>query len=198
MICKVSKRTKRIGTPVHATTQDVPFHAPSADRTPASFPLTPLDFGVCEGLSHVEGTQTRPSKPSTTSKEDMVIPGQGRTLITSSLSAPSSSLGQNPPFGGARRPSVIVYKVGRGPNLAKSKDVIRISYGEGHQKRIHNKSLGRRNKVRGQGSYSSLQKVLRIVQKGDAAMRLAMKSVRPYFCTTQGCYDMKRLHFTRS
>ena len=145
---------------MRSTTQDVPCYAPSADLTPTSSPLIPLDFGRREGLSRVEGRQTRPSKPSATFKGDTVIPGGSCTLVTSPSSAPHSDLGQNPPFGGACRPSVIVYKVANGPNLAKSKDVVRISYGEGHQKRSRKKFLGRRNKVCGRGSHASLQKYL--------------------------------------
>jgi len=147
--------------------------------------LTPLDFGDREELSHVEGTQTHTSKPSTTSKDDTVIPGQGCTLVIPSPSTPHSDLGQNPPFSGACRPSVIVYKDISGPNLAKSKAVVRISYGEGVQKRSRMRFSGRRNKVRGQGSYASLQRVLRNVKRGDAAMHLDKKTVRPYFCITQ-------------
>jgi hypothetical protein len=171
---------------VRATIRDVPFYAPSADLTLASSPLTPPDSSDHEGSSRVEGTQTRPSKPSTISKDDTVIPGQGCTLVTSSPIFPHLDLGQNPPFGRACRPSVIVYKVARGPNLAKSKDVVRISYGEGHQKRSRKNFLGRRNKVCGRGTHAGLQKLLKIVKRGDAAMHLDMKSVRPYLCTTQG------------
>ncbi|KAI9459125.1 hypothetical protein BJY52DRAFT_1266399 [Lactarius psammicola] len=155
----VPKRTKRIATPVRATIQDVPFYTPSVDLTLTPSLLTPLDFGDHEELSHVEGTQTHTSKPSTASesKEDTVVPRQSCTLITPP-SAPHSDLGQNPPFSGACRPSVIVYKVARGPNLARSRDVVRISYGEGHQKRTRMKFSGRRNK------------------RGDAAMQLDKKS----------------------
>lgn len=154
----VPKRTKQFATPVRATTQDVLFRAPYADSTLTPSPLTTLDIGDHEELSHVEGTQTRSSRPSTMSKDDTVIPGQGRALITPSPSAPHSDLGQNPPFSGACRPTVIVYKVARGPNLAKSKDVVRISYGEGHQKRTRMKFPGRR------------------IKRGDAAIHLDKKS----------------------
>ncbi|KAF8270586.1 hypothetical protein EI94DRAFT_737423 [Lactarius quietus] len=165
----VPKRTKRIATPVRAMAQGVPFYAPTADLILTASPLTPLDFGDHEKSNHVEGTQTH-SKPSATTNDDRVIPRQGCSLTTLSPSAPHPDLGQNPPVSGACRPSVIVYKVAKGPNFAKSKDVIRISYGEGCQKRTRMKHSGRRSK------------------RGDAAMHLDMKSVRSYFCTTQRCH----------
>lgn len=171
-------------------TQDVPFSAPPADLTLTPSPA-PLDFGDHKGLSDVEGTQTHPSKPPTTTKDDRVIPGQGCTLITSSPSARHPDPGQNPPFSGTSRPSVIVYKVARGPNLAKSKDVVRISYGEGCQKRTRMKFSSRQSKVCSRRSYASLQKVLRIVKRGDAAMHLDMKSVSSYSCTKQTCHGIK-------
>jgi hypothetical protein len=169
--------------------QDVPFRAPSADLTLTPSSLTPLDFGDHEGPSHVEKTHTRPSKPSSTSKDDRMIPKQGCALVTPSPRARHPDPGQNPPFSGACRPSVIVYKVARGPNLAESKDVVRISYGEGCQKRTRMKFSGRRSKVCGRGSYSGQQKVLRNVKRG-AAMHLDMpvKSVSSYFCATQRCH----------
>lgn len=154
----VPKRTRRIATPARAMSQDVPFNAHPANLTLTLSPLSPLDFGDNQGMSRVEGTQTHPSKPSAATQDDRVIPGQSCTLITRSLGAPYPDLGQNPPFGGACRPSVIVYKVTRGPNLAKSKDVVRISYGEGFQKRTRMKSSGRRSK------------------RGDATMHFDMKS----------------------
>jgi hypothetical protein len=174
-------------------TQDVPFNAHSANLTPTPLPLSPPAFGDHEGINRVERTQTRPLKPSTSTQDDRVIPGQGCTLLTPPLSAPYPDLGQNPPFGGARRPSVIVYKVTRGPNLAKSKDVVRISYGEGLQKRTRMKLSGRQSKVCGRGTYVNLRKVLIIVKRGDATMRLDMKSVRSCFYTAQRCHGMKQL-----
>lgn len=177
-------------------TQGVPFSAPSADLTLTPSP-TPLDFGGHKGLSDIEGTQTHPTRPSTTTKDDRVIPGQGCTLITSSPSARHPDPGQNP-FSGTCRPSVIVYKVARGPNLAKSKDVVRISYGEGCQKRTRMKISNRRSKVCGRRSYPCLQEVLRIVKRGNAAMHLDMKSVSSYFCTKQRYHGIKQLPSTGS
>ncbi|KAH8993573.1 hypothetical protein EDB86DRAFT_3078628 [Lactarius hatsudake] len=141
----LSKRTKYIAAPVCATAQDMSFCAPPADMTLTSSPLPPPDFGELGGSSYAE--VTHPSKSSTTSKDDTVVPERGCTLIAPSPNAPHPDLGQNPPVSGACRPSVIVYKVARGPNLARSKDVVRISYGEGHQKRTRMKLSGHRNKT---------------------------------------------------
>lgn len=152
------KRTRRTATPARGMTQDVPFNAHPTNLTMTPSLLSPLDFGDRQGMSRVEGTQIHPSKPSATTQDDRVIPGQGCALITRSLDAPYPDLGQNPHFGGACRPSVIVYKVTRGSNLVKSKDVVRISYGEGSQKRTRMKFSGRRSK------------------RGDATMHLDMKS----------------------
>jgi len=134
----------------------VSFYTPSAGFALTPSPLTPLDFRDHEGLSQIEGIRSRSSKPSATSDGHLVSPEQGRRLTTTSPGAPHSDLGQNPPFNGVCRPAVIVYKVAKGPNLAKSKDIVRISYGEGHQKRTRMKISGRRNKVR-DGSHYSLR-----------------------------------------
>ena len=130
--------------------QGRPFNVHSANLALAPSPLSPLDFSDNQGMSRVEGTQTHSSEPPAATQHDRVIPGKGCTPITSSLSAPYPDLG-HPPFSGACRPSVIVYKVTSGPNLAKSKDVVRISYGEGFQKRTRMKISGRRSKVCGRG-----------------------------------------------
>lgn len=190
---KAPKRARCIAIPARAMTQDAPLDAYSANLALTPSPLPSLDFSDDQGTSRVEGTQTHSSKPPTATQHDRVIPGQGRTFITRSLSAPYPDLGQNPPFGGACRPSVIVYRVTRGPNLAKSKDVVRISYGEGFQKRTPKKCSGRRIKVCGRGSSASLKKVLRIIKRGDATVHMDMKSVRSYFYTTQRRHGLKQL-----
>ncbi|KAH8998048.1 hypothetical protein EDB92DRAFT_1321408 [Lactarius akahatsu] len=165
----------------------MPLCAPPADLTLTPSPLPPLDFGELGGSSYAEGT--RPSKSSTTSKDDTVVPKRGCILIAPTPNAPHPDLDQNPPFSGACRPSVIVYKVARGPNLARSKDIVRISYGEGHQKRTRMKFSGRRNKVRGRGGHTSPQKVLRNAK----TIHLDKKLVSPCSRTTPKCHGINQL-----
>ena len=154
---KAPKRARHPITPVLATILDAPFSTPSPrsrkTRTPSH--LTPSNFSDHEGSGSAgEGRIHAPNPPDSSPR----VPRPGRSscaLTNPSSNAPQSDPGQSASHCGTSRPSVIVYKVAMGPNLTRSKDVIRVSYGERHRKRNNMKHLGHGSKTRDLGRYAN-------------------------------------------
>ncbi|KAI0249790.1 hypothetical protein BJV78DRAFT_642606 [Lactifluus subvellereus] len=167
---KAPKRARHPITPVLATILNAPLSTPSPrsrkTRTPS--PLTPFNFSDHGGSSGAGEGQTHTFNPSDNNPR---IPRPGRsscTLTSPSSNAPQSDPGQNASLCKTSRPSVIVYKVAMGPNLARSKDVIRVSYGEGHRKRNSMKHLGHGSKRRDLGCHASPLKERDNARRDDA------------------------------
>jgi hypothetical protein len=148
--------------PVHpATTLDVPFSTPTACAREV---LTPSPLTLRNSNDH----------------EELIHGEQGRTHLPN----PSG----NTSLLGTSRPSVIVYKVATGPNLAGSRDVIRVSYGEGHRKRKHPTSSGHRNKERNLSRQGHPPKEYASAKR-DMTKHPDRKVLRSKLCSVRGCRD---------
>lgn len=145
---KAPEQTRRPMTPVHATL-DAPFSTPSA---PERKTLTPSPLSLRNFDEREELTLAGQVHPSTSTADYSEMPHQdsSSTLLTPSSSDTRSGPIRHSSFPGTSRPSVIVYKVATGPNLSGSRDVIRVSYGEGYRKRtpLMNSSNRRTTKYR--------------------------------------------------
>lgn len=157
-LAKASKRTRHPVTPVyHATTLDAPFSTPIAcarkHLTPS--PLTLRNFCGHDDLTHGDQERTPSLNPSENTSQNLRQRRQDSscTLLTPVSSTPQSGPRRHTSLFGPSRPSVIVYKVATGPNLAGSRDVIRVSYGEGYRRRIHTRSPGHKERKQGRQGY---------------------------------------------
>ena len=180
---KALKRTRRPVTPVHhATTLGAPFSTPTAcarkTLTPSS--LTLRNFSD-QGRTH------SPENTSQILRQDR----SSCTLLTPLSGTAQSGPRRYPSLVGPSRPSVIVYKVATGPNLTGSRDVIRVSYGEGYRRRIHTTSPGHRNKERKQGRQGYPRKEHRNVRRDDMTKHLNRKPTRSKLCSPRANCDEK-------
>src|SRR6266852_4417523 len=126
-------RFLRRPTSDHANALDAPFSTPSgADRETFAPPSLALrDFSNHEKLVLVGRRRTHPMSPPNIDSP-ISRPDRSCALLTPTSSDPKS---RPSTILGTSRPSVIVYKVATGPNFSGSRDVIRVSYGEGQPKR---------------------------------------------------------------
>jgi hypothetical protein len=175
------QRARRPVTPFHATTLDAPFSTPSAPerKTLAPSPPNLRNFSEREELTLADQRRIRPLTP-TTDHSEMPHPDSS-THLTSSSSGTRSGPIRLSSFPGTSRPSVIVYKVATGPNLSGSRDVIRVSYGEGHRKRtpLMNSSNRRTKKYRN-------------AKRDDTTTEhLHRKPIRSKLCSARRYYDEK-------
>jgi hypothetical protein len=183
-IPKAPKQVEHSIAPVHAAILDAPFSTPSSrlrrTRTPSL--LARSDFSGHKCSSGVGERQTDPFKAS--GKGWIPRPERSScTLPNPSYNAPKSDPGQNASFLRTSRPSVIVYKVATGPNLARSKDVIRVSYGEGQQRNRNRKNrLGHSSKTHDLGHYNSPLKKHDKAKRGGMAKHSGRKLSRTQFC----------------
>ena len=178
---KTPKRTRRPMTPVHAATLDVPSSTPFAleRKTLTPPPMSLRNFSEHEELTLADQRRAHPSSPQ---NNDPQIPH------SCTLQNPSSSGPQSGPklssFHGTSRPSVIVYKVATGPNLLGSRDVMRVSYGEGHRKRTPLADSGNRSKERAPGRGNA--------KREGTTGHPNSKPIRSKLCSTRRYYDEKR------
>jgi hypothetical protein len=171
----------------HATTLDVPFSTPTACArevlTPS--PLTLRNSNDDEELSHGEQGSTHLRNP----KSQTLRPDRSScTLLTPLSSTSESGRRRHSSLLGTSRPSVIVYKVATGPNLAGSRDVIRVSYGEGHRKRKHPTSSGHRNKERNLSRQGHPPKEYANAKR-DMTKHPDRTVLRSKLCSVRGCRD---------
>ncbi|KAI0293911.1 hypothetical protein BC826DRAFT_358175 [Russula brevipes] len=183
--------------PVHATSLDIPCSMASA-RARKTLTPSPPALRTIGGHGELIFTDQTNTVSSPVNKSEIQPPDHDRSrcaLLTPSPSTPPSGPRQDSSLPGTSRPSVIVYKVATGPNLVGSRDVIRVSYGEGHRKRTHPTSFGHRNKdrklgpsrrARPQKEYGSAPK------RDDKAKHLHRKSIRPKLCSSRRYCDEKR------
>jgi len=194
-LLKALKRIRRPVTPVHhATTLDVPFSTPIAcarkSLTPS--PLTPRNFSDHEDLiTHEDQGHTHSLNPSENTSQILRQDSRSCTLLTPLSGTPQSGPRRHSSLVAPSRPSVIVYKVATGPKLARSRDVIRVSYGEGYRRRIHTTNPGHRDKERKQGLQGYPRKEHRNARRDDTTMYLNRKATRYKLCSSRANCDEK-------
>jgi hypothetical protein len=180
-------------TPVHVATFDVPFSTPSDPerKTLTPSPLT-LNFGEHEELILADQRRTHPlNSPD----NDLQIPDldSGCTLLTPSSSGPQSGPKRPSSSLGTSRPSVIVYKVSTGSNISGSRDVIRVSYGEGHRKRTPLANSSNRSvKERILGRQGCSTKEYGNAKRDDMTEHLNRKPIRSKIRSSRRYYVEKR------
>jgi hypothetical protein len=182
-LAKALKRTRHPVTPVHhSTTLDAPFSTPiaCARRHLTPSPLTLRNFSGHDDLTHGDQERTLSLNPSENTSQNLRQRRQDSscTLLTPVSSTPQSGPRRHTSLFGPSRPSVIVYKVATGPNLAGSRDVIRVSYGEGCRRRIHTTSPGHRNKERKQGRQGHRPKEYGNARRDNTTKQLNRKATR--------------------
>ena len=148
---KAQKRTRRPMTPVQASALDVPFSTPFAldHKALTPSPLNIRKLGKHEELTPADQRRTQLNPKNNNSQ--ILHLDSSHTLPSPSSSGPQSGSRRSSSFHGTSRPSVVVYKVARGPNLPGSRDVIRVSYGEGYRKRTPLANSGNKSKERTPG-----------------------------------------------
>jgi hypothetical protein len=189
---KAPKETRR---PIldRASVLDAPFSTPSGPerKTLAPSSLAPRNFSEHEKLVLADRRRTHPM--STPNNDSPISHPDGNcALLTPTSSDPKSHPSRPSSFLGTSRPSVIVYKVATGPNFSGSRDVIRVSYGEGHRKRTPLTNSSNRNKERtlGRQGYSTKEYV--ITKRDDTTKHLNRKSVRSKLCSSRRYRDDRR------
>jgi hypothetical protein len=188
LMCGSPKAPKRPMTPVNDTTFDVPFSTPT---TPERKTLTPSPLTSGHELTLADQRRTRPLNfPD----NDLQIPhpDSDRTLQIPSSSSPQSGPRRLSSFLGTSRPSVIVYKVARGPNLSGSRDVIRVSYGEGHRRRTPLTNLSNMgDKERTLGRQGCSKREYGNAKRDDTTEHLNRKPIRSKHCSARRYYNEK-------
>lgn len=180
---KAPKETRR-PTPDHVNTLDAPFSTPSGPERKTLAPPSLCNFNEHEELVPAGRRQTHPMSPLNNDSPTQ-YPNGNCTLSTPTSSDPKSRPRQHSSFLGTSRPSVIVYKVATGPDFSGSRDVIRVSYGEGHRKRTPLANSSNRSKERtlGRRGYS---------KKDDGTEYLNRKPMRSKLCSSRRYHDDKR------
>jgi hypothetical protein len=191
---KVPKRIRRHAVPVHAATLDAHFSTPSACALePLELsPLVPPNFGDHDESTHAADRRTHPLDSPDSNSQVTRSDTSNCTLLTPSSSAPQPGPTPYSFFLGRVRPSVIVYKVAIGSNIAGSRDVVRVSYGEGHRKRTHPTISGLRVKERNLGRQACPPKEYDNAKRGDPAKHPHRKPIRPTRYSTRRNRDEKR------
>src|SRR6266576_3212351 len=189
---KAPTETRR-PTPDHANALNAPFSTPSGPerKTLAPSSLALRNFSEHEKLVLADQRRTH---PMSTPKNDSPIsrPDGSCALLTPTSSDPKSRPRRPSSFLGTSRPSVIVYKVATGPNISGSRDVIRVSYGEGKRKRtpLINSSNRSRERTLGRQGYSTNE--YGITKRDDTTEHLNRKSMRSKLCSSRKYHDDKR------
>jgi hypothetical protein len=168
----------------------VPFSTPTACArkflTPS--PLTLYNLSDHEESPHVDQGRTHALKRSDNESQISRPDRSSCTLLTSLSSASQSDPKQHSSLLGMSRPSVIVYKVATGPNLAGTRDIIRVSYGEGHRKRTRS---NHRNKELNLGQ--GYPKEYGNAKRDEAVEHPNRKAIRSKLCSARRCYDERCL-----
>lgn len=182
----------------------------SLEAIPTRLFQAPCDIEPSETLAPKE---TRPPTPDHANEHEKMVPADRRrthpmntanngspishpdgscALLTPTSSDPKSRPRRPPSFLGTSRPSVIVYKVATGPNFSGSRDVIRVSYGEGHRKRtpLTNSSNRSRERILGRHGYST--KEYGITKGDDTTEHLNRKSMRSKHCSLRRYHNNGR------
>ena len=180
---KAPKETRH-PTSDHANALDAPFSTPSgAEReTLAPSSLALRDFNKHEKLVLAGRSRTHSMSPP------ILRPDRSCALLTPASSDPKS---RSSTLLGTSRPSVIVYKVATGPNFPVSRDVIRVSYGEGHRKRTPLTNSSNRNKEHTLGRQGYSTKGYGIIKRRDTTEHLNRKSTRSKLCPSRRYHDDK-------
>jgi hypothetical protein len=164
----------------------MPFSTPIAR---ARKKLTPSPLNLRNSSDNEEliyGDQGRAHLPDLSdNKVQTLRPDRSSCTLLTPLSSISESGSRRHSSLGISRPSVIVYKVATGPNLVGSRDVIRVSYGGGCRKRTQPTSSGHRKKEPNLGRLGYPPKEYGNSKRGDAAMHLYRKAVRPKLCSAR-------------
>lgn len=178
----------------------MPFSTPIARArkilTPS--PLNLRNSSDNEELIYGDQGRTHLLNPSDNKAQTLRPDRSSCTLLTPLSSISESGSRRHSSLLGTSRPSVIVYKVATGPNLAGSRDVIRVSYGDGCRKRTHATSSGHRKKERNLGRLGYPPKEYGNAKRGDTAKHLDRKAVRPKLCSARpggyrdGTYSLRR------
>jgi hypothetical protein len=189
---KAPKETRR-PTPDRANALDPPFSTPSGPerKTLAPSSLALRNFSEHEKLVLADRRRTRPMSPPN-NDSPISHPDGDCAFLTPASSAPKSRPRRPSSFLGRSRPSVIVYKVATGPNFSGSRDVIRVSYGEGHRKRTPLTNSSNRSKERTLGRQGCSTKEYGITKRDDTTEHLNRKSMRSKLCSSRRYHDDKR------
>lgn len=150
--------------------------------------LTLHNLSDHEGSPHVDQGRTHPLKPSD-NESQISHPDSSCPLLTP-LSSASQSDPKRHSYLGMSRPSVIVYKVATGPNLAGTRDIIRVSYGEGHRKRIRS---DHRNKDLNLGRQGYPPEEYGNARRDEAVEHLNRKAIRSKLYSARRCYGKRSL-----
>jgi hypothetical protein len=171
-------------TPVQATALNVPFSTPFAldHKAFTPSPLNLRNFGKHEELTLADPRRT-PLNPQNNNSQIPLLESNC-TLPSPSSSGPQSGPRRSPSFHGTTRPSVVVYKVATGPNIARSRDVIRVSYGKGHRKRTPLGNSSNRSKERTPGCGNA--------KRDGTTEHLNRKLIRSKLSATRRFYDERR------
>lgn len=190
---KAPKVTKR-PTPDHTNALDAPFSTPpcAGRKSLAPSSLALRNFGEHEELVLADRRLTRPMGPPN-NDSPIPHPDGNCALLTPTSSDPKSRTRRPSSFLGTSRPSVIVYKVATGPNFSGSRDIIRVSYGEGHRKRtpLTNSSNRSTERTLGRQGYSTKEstKEYGITNRDDTTLHLNRKSMRSKLCSSRRYHD---------
>lgn len=179
--------------PGHVNALDAPFSTPSGPerKTLAPSCLVLRNFSQHEKLVLANRRGARPMSPPN-NDPPISHPDRNRALSTSTSSDPKSRPRRPSSFLGTSRPSVIVYKVATGPNFSESRDVIRVSYGEGHRKRTPLANSSNRSKERTLGRQGYSTKEYGITKRDDMTDHPNRKSMLSKYCSSRRYHDGKR------
>jgi hypothetical protein len=185
-------KERRRPAPDHANALDAPFSTRSGFERKSLAPSSLALRNFSEQEKLVLANQRRTHPMSLLNNDSPISHADGGcSLLTPTSSSPKSRPRRPSSFLGTSRPSVIVYKVTTGPNFSGSRDVIRVSYGEGHRKRTPLTNSSNRIKDRtGRQSYST--KEYGLTKRDNTTEQLNRKSMRSKLCSSRRYHDDKR------
>ena len=189
---KATKATRR-PIPDRINALDAPFSTLSGPerKTLAPFSLAPRNFSEHEKL--VLADRRRTHSMSTPNNDSPISHPDGNCALLTPTSSDRKSRPRRPSsFLGTSRPSVVVYKVATGPNFSGSRDVIRVSYGEGYRKRTPLTNSSNRSKERTLGRQGYSTKDYVITKRDDTTEHLSRKSMRSKLCSSRRYRDDRR------
>lgn len=157
-------------------------------------PLALCNFSKHEELILADRRRRSPSMNPRNNTSPIPHPDGSCALLTPSSSGPQLRPRRPSSFLGTSRPSVIVYKVATGPNLSRSRDVVRVSYGEEYRKRTPLTNSINRSKERtlSRQGCSISTKEYGNAKRGDTTEHLNRNSIRSKFCSSRRYHNEKR------
>src|SRR5712671_3634456 len=183
---------RRHAAPVHATTLNAHFSTPSACALEplALSPLTPRDCIDHDESTHAAERSTH-TLDSSDSNSQVTRSDRSRCTLLTPSSAPQSGPTPYSVFLGTSRPSVVVYKVAIGSNIAGSRDVVRVSYGKTHRKRTYPTISGSHSKERNLGRPACPLKEYDNPKRGGPAKHPNRKVIQPKHYSARRYCDEK-------